>query len=219
MARRGDHSLQQIKDMVLTAAEELVVEGGLSQLRVRNIAIKIGYTVGSIYMVFENMDDLILHIKGRTLDEMADLMENIQCSGSEQCLEKLAGIYIKFASQNFNRWTMVFDHRLPENVEIPEWYQRKVDRLHRVFETKFALLQPELSASQHKQTALAFLGGIHGICVFMLTTQLGGLKSEDMEESIVLIVKRFVHDRLTDPVTSRVAEPKTSQKKLLLATA
>ena len=34
--------------------------------------MEIGYTVGSIYMVFENMADLIIHVKGRTLDDIAE---------------------------------------------------------------------------------------------------------------------------------------------------
>jgi len=108
MARRGHHTLEQIKNMVLVAAEDLVVEGGLTQLRVRNIAVKIGYTVGSIYMVFESMDDLILHVKGRTLDILAEQMEQVKAPTAEQRLEELAGVYIKFANQNLNRWSMVF---------------------------------------------------------------------------------------------------------------
>jgi AcrR family transcriptional regulator len=194
MARRGHHTLEQIKNMVLTAAEDLVIEGGLPQLRVRNIAVKIGYTVGSIYMVFESMNDLILHIKGRTLDELAMQMDQVQCASPEQCLEELAGTYIRFASQNFNRWSLVFEHHLPEGVQNPEWYQRKVDSIYKKFEAHFALLSPESGASQHKQSALAFFGGVHGICVFMLSTQLGCLNDNDLEESVVLLIRRFIHD-------------------------
>lgn len=194
MARRGHHTLEQIKNMVLVAAEDLVVEGGLPQLRVRNIAVKIGYTVGSIYMVFDNMNDLILQIKGRTLDDLAEQMGQVECSNCEQCLERLSSTYIKFASQNLNRWSMVFEHRLPEGTVVPEWYQKKVDNIYSKFEAQFAMIAPELTASQRRQTALAFFGGVHGICVFMLTTQLGGLSEKDLEESVVLLIKRFIHD-------------------------
>lgn len=194
MARRGHHTLGQIKNMVLVAAEELVVEGGLAQLKVRNIAVKIGYTVGSIYMVFEGVTDLILHIKGRTLDTIAEQMEQVQVPNPEQGLEGLADVYIRYASQNLNRWSIVFEHRLPENIEIPEWHQEKPDNLYGKFEAQYALLAPELSSAQRRQTALAFLGGIHGICVFMLTTQFGGLNSDDFKESVVLLTRRFNHD-------------------------
>jgi AcrR family transcriptional regulator len=52
MARRGHHTLEEIKNMVLATAEDLVVQGGLPLLTARRIATKINYTVGSIYMVF-----------------------------------------------------------------------------------------------------------------------------------------------------------------------
>lgn len=194
MARRGHHTLEQIKSMVLVAAEDLVVQGGLSQLRVRNIAAKIGYTVGSIYMVFSNMDDLILHVKGRALDEIAEKMDKVQSPNAEQRLEELAGVYIRYATQNLNRWSLVFEHRLPEGSEIPAWYQHKLDTLYGKFETQFANISPELSSSQCRQTALAFLGGIHGICSLMLTTQLAGLNDNDLEESVTLLIRRFIHD-------------------------
>ncbi len=194
MARRGHHTLDEIKEMILLAAEQLVVQGGLTQLRIRNIAAKIGYTVGSIYMVFENMDDLIMHVKGRSLDEMTGQMQQIHAVNPEQSLEALADIYIKYASQNLNRWSLVFEHRLPENVEIPYWYQKKIDKLYSQFEEQFAALAPGLSSRQCRQTALAFLGGIHGICSLILTSQLAGFNDNDLEESVILLIRRFVHD-------------------------
>jgi len=209
MARRGHHTLEQIKNMVLIAAEDLIVQGGLPQLRVRNIAAKIGYTVGSIYMVFESMDDLILQIKGRSLDAITEEMDQIQCSHPEHCLEELAGVYIRYASQNLNRWSMVFEHRFPEGMEVPSWYQKKLDNFYGKFETYFAILYPELSPAQHRQTALAFLGGIHGVCVLMLTTQLGGLNDNDLEESVILLIRRFIHDGWMNSV-SGITPPKNN---------
>ncbi len=216
MARRGHHTLEQIKNMVLVAAEDLVVDGGLAQLRVRNIAVKIGYTVGSIYMVFDSMNDLILHIKGRTLDAITEQMDQAECSSPEQCLEALAGVYIHYASENLNLWSMVFEHRMPEDAEIPEWYQKKVDNLYGKFEAHFALIAPELSYTQRRQTALAFLGGVHGICVFMLTTQLGGLNKNDLEESVILLIRRFIHDGWMGSM-SGIAPPKQANVRLAIA--
>lgn len=207
MARRGHHTLEQIKNMVLVAAEDLVVQGGLPQLRVRNIAAKIGYTVGSIYMVFENMDDLILQIKGRSLDEISGQMDRVKAPNAEQHLEELAGIYIRYASQNLNRWSLVFEHRVPEGCAVPSWYQKKLDNVYGKFEEQFALISPESTSSQCRQTALAFLGGIHGICSLMLTNQLAGLNDNDLEESVILLIRRFIHDGWMNAM-SRMAPPK-----------
>ena len=192
MARRGDHTLEQIKEMVLIAAEDLIVKEGLPQLTIRKIAAKIGYTVGSIYMVFEGMNDLILHIKGKILDTLTEQIEQIETGKAEQRLQEMAGIYVRFASQNLNRWSMIFEHRLPKEVTIPNWYQKKLDNLYGAFETQFTMLAPDLSPSQRKQTALAFLGSIHGICILMLTSQSTGLKESDLGAITKLLVSQFV---------------------------
>jgi AcrR family transcriptional regulator len=62
MARRSEHTQEQIKELILTAAETIIVKQGVAALTVRKIAQEIGYTVGSIYMVFANMQDLMMHI-------------------------------------------------------------------------------------------------------------------------------------------------------------
>ncbi len=178
--------------MVVGAAEDLILKGGLPQLTVRKIAAKIGYTVGSIYMVFENMDDLTLHIKGRTLDAIAEKMSEVQSPSAEQNLDALARVYIKFATQNLNRWSMVFVHRVPEEAEVPGWYQKKLDNVYEKIEAQFVILAPELSRAQRRQMALAYLGGIHGICVLMLPTQIAGLSNKDMEKSASLLTRLFV---------------------------
>jgi AcrR family transcriptional regulator len=194
MARRGHHTLAQIKEMIILAAEELIEEGGLTQLRVRNIASKIGYTVGSIYMVFDSMDELILHLKGRTVDVIVQEMSNVTCHSTEQCLEMLAMTYIDYARTNLNRWSMVFEHRVPESMEVPEWYKLKVNRLHNKFEEQFEMLVPGIPPQEKSRMALAFLGGVHGICVLMLTRQLSNFNENELDESIVLLVRRFMHD-------------------------
>ncbi|NOR68647.1 MAG: TetR family transcriptional regulator, partial [Methylomarinum sp.] len=123
MARRSEHSQEEIKEMVLKAAEVIVVEEGFSELKVRKVAMEIGYTVGSIYMVFDNMADLIMHVKGRTLDDIAEQLKVvINDANAEQTIVQLAKTYLSFASQNFNRWRMIFEHQLAEDAVVPDWY-------------------------------------------------------------------------------------------------
>ena len=129
MPRRSEHSLEQLKAMVLDAAEAIVIKEGFSELKVRKIAMEIGYTVGSIYMVFANMADLIMHINARTMDTIAVQLEQVQETNIEQSIETLAMIYLRYASQNFNRWRHSFEYYLPADTEIPGWYQQKIDNL------------------------------------------------------------------------------------------
>ena len=192
MARRSEHSLEELKAMVLDAAEIIVIEEGFSALKVRKIAMEIGYTVGSIYMVFANMADLIMHINARTLDAIAAQLEQVQDRSAEQSIETLAMTYLSYASQNFNRWCNTFEYPLPTDAEIPDWYQEKVDNVFATVQARFTELAPELSEDHGKRAARALWCGVHGICMLSLTGKQDKAGINDIEETIVLLVRNFM---------------------------
>jgi AcrR family transcriptional regulator len=192
MARRSEHSLEELKALVLSAAETIVIEEGFSALKVRTIAMEIGYTVGSIYMVFTNMADLIMHINAGTLDTIAVQLEQVKEGKAERSIETMASSYLRYASQNFNRWHPVFDYSLSADSKITDWYQEKVDRVFSLFEVPFLELAPALSEDQRKRAVRALWFGVHGICALSLTGQRDKADIDDIEETIALLVKNFM---------------------------
>jgi AcrR family transcriptional regulator len=188
MARRNKHSLEEIREMVLDAAETIIINDGYSALTVRKIAMDIGYTVGSIYMVFANMADLLIHIKANTVDELTEQLQQVQVSPPEQQIAELAKAYLHFAEQNFNRWTLIYIL----DIETPEWYRQKVDGVFSLVEVPFAQLAPDSSAQQHKQAARALWSGVHGICTLSLTGKLDAEGINEVENAIVLLVESFI---------------------------
>jgi AcrR family transcriptional regulator len=192
MARRSEHSLEELKKLILDAAETIVIEEGFPALKVRKIAVEIGYTVGSIYMVFANMADLILHINARTLDAIAAQLEQVHDRKSEQSIETLARTYLSYASKNFNRWRNIFEFSLPADAEAPDWYQEKVDNVFTVVHVRFTELAPELSEDHRKRAAKALWCGVHGICMLSLTGKEDMAGINNIEETIVLLVRNFM---------------------------
>ena len=193
MARRSEHSQEEIKEMVLKAAETIVIEEGFAELKVRKIAMEIGYTVGSIYMVFDNMADLIMHVKGRTLDDIANQLSQVANGDTaEKNIEQLAKTYLVYAEQNFNRWSMIFEHRLAENEVVPEWYQQKVDHVFSVVESQFKKLSTTHTDEQRQQAARALWSGVHGICTLSLTGKLDLVGVKNVENTVELLVDSFI---------------------------
>jgi AcrR family transcriptional regulator len=203
MARRSEHSLEEIKEMVLKAAEAIVINEGFSALTMRKIAMEIGYTVGSIYMVFANMSDLVLHLNARTLDDIAAALAEAPDRDAEHCIEELAKIYLRYASRNFNRWSMIFEHKLPKDVKVPDWYQVKIDHVFSRFEAQFGKLAPRCSDSEKKRVARALWGGIHGISILSLSGKLDIVGVEDVEDSVVLLVRNFISGWMQNNWTDR----------------
>ncbi|MGR9013054.1 MAG: TetR/AcrR family transcriptional regulator [Gammaproteobacteria bacterium] len=188
MARRNKHSLEEIRQMVLDAAETIIINEGYSALKVRRIAMDIGYTVGSIYMVFDNMADLVIHIRANTVDNLIKQLQQVPCCDSEQYIVELAKAYLQFAGRNYNRWSMIF----VQDAEIPEWYQDKINRLYSQIETQLAKLAPDCSSLQQRQAAQAVWNGVHGVCSMSLTGKQDAKDISDVENTVVLLVESFI---------------------------
>lgn len=188
MARRSEHSLDEIKEMVLDAAETIVINEGYAALTARKIALEIGYTVGSIYMVFANMADLVMHIKANTVDDLSSQLQQVPSCAPERYVAELAKAYLKFAEQNFNRWSLIF----MQDANVPEWYQYKIERIFSRIEAQFAQLAPSCSMQQSKQAARALWSGVHGICTLSLTGKPDAVDITDVERAIVLLVESFI---------------------------
>ena len=175
MARRSDHSREELREMVLTAAEKIVVEQGYEGLSARKVATAIGYTVGTLYLVFENLDDLILNINARTLDRLHARLSEIQASTDDASnyLMQLGQAYILFADDDPHRWAMVFEHRSSDGQAVPEWYREKIMRMFAMVEDGLEPLVKGRSRREVTQAARALWGGVHGICILALTDNLG----------------------------------------------
>lgn len=193
MARRSEHSQEEIKEMVLKAAETIVIEDGVGELKVRRVAMDIGYTVGSIYMVFDNMADLMLHIKGRTLDDIAKhLKQGVGAGSAENTIVQLSKNYLLFATENYNRWNMIFEHRQTEQELIPDWYQEKVNTVFMLVELQFERLSTSTDSEQNKLAARALWSGVHGICTLSLSGKMGLLGLNNIESTVLLLVDSFI---------------------------
>ncbi|MDH5325970.1 MAG: TetR/AcrR family transcriptional regulator [Gammaproteobacteria bacterium] len=194
MARRSDHSKDEIREMALAAASALADRHGLSGISARKVATDIGYTVGTLYLVFKNLDDVILHVNAQTLDQLfSQLREATQdCKEPTQCILAMARAYVGFATRYPKRWSMVFEHNLPEGEPVPDWLALKVNDMFELVETQLISLIPPQheigvggsdlvnnSTSERQQVSRTIWCGVHGICALAVTGKLeiGGAES------------------------------------------
>ena len=194
MARRSDHSREELREMVLSAAEQIVVEQGYQGLSARKVAAAIGYTVGTLYLVFENLDDLILHINARTLDRLHARMTEIQANAGDATdyLLQLGEVYIAFADDDPHRWAMVFEHRFSGDQVVPAWYQEKIARMFAMVEEGLEPLANDRTGQEITQAARALWGGVHGICILALTDNLGVVGVESMQDMTQSLISNYL---------------------------
>ncbi|MES9922658.1 MAG: TetR/AcrR family transcriptional regulator [Candidatus Thiodiazotropha endolucinida] len=170
MGRRGEHSKLEIECMALEAAETIIENEGYAGLSARKVATAIGYTVGSLYFVFRNLDELVLRINGRTMDQLYAVLVNAlaDCRYPQRCLLALGTAYLDFAAQHPHRWRMIFEHR-PRDEETPtEINKDKMERCYELVEKQLKALaaRPE---EEIVLAARALWSSVHGIAAMTIT--------------------------------------------------
>jgi AcrR family transcriptional regulator len=194
MARRSDHSRDELKEMALSAAEQIVAQQGYEKFSARKVATAIGYTVGTLYLVFENLDDLVLQVNARTLDrlhaQMMEAQENTM--NAREYLLQLGEIYIRFANEDPHRWAMVFEHRLADGRAVPAWYQEKIKRMFAMVEGGLEPLAGSRPPEERIQAARVIWGGVHGICTLALTDNLGIAGVDSVQELTHSLISNYL---------------------------
>lgn len=189
MSRRNDHTREQLREMVIVAARALVQSEGREGLSARRLAERIGYTVGTLYNIFYNLDDIIMHVNGQTLDEIYQRLRPIpvQYTRPNRILIELAREYARYARENFALWSLVF-HQTPTQ-RLPDWYQDKFKRIFALVENVVVALSGETKKEDAISAAHVLWAGLHGICALSLNGKLPlntGRNQEELCESLVM---------------------------------
>lgn len=192
MARRNDHTKEDLKELILDSAEKIVIRNGYEDLTARKLAQKIGYTPGTIYSFFKNLDDLILNINANTLDEIYD---QIKCalnksSNPEKQIGSVAEIYQNYCNDKYNKWELLFEYRYNKKEAMPQWYQEKVLRIFELIQKPIEQLSN--SKKNAENTTRVFWASLHGIMILAAKSKLDITKSKPAEELIKIFLKTFI---------------------------
>ena len=176
--------------MALNAAEALVASEGFKGLSTRKVASAIGYTVGTLYLVFESQEDLVLQLNGRTLDALYEWMRARRGDAAtpRDNLLALADAYIAYAESETPRWNMLFEYVVAEGSELPQWYQVKLGKVFGLVEAVLKPLTPQHSETELQQAARVLWASVHGICTLKIRHRMdlaGGQTTGQMAQMLV----------------------------------
>jgi len=186
MARRNDHSREQIQQMAIAAATAILNEEGASQLSTRKVAGAIGYTVGTLYLVFKNLDELLLHVNAATLDELrGDILSQADTQAQPQAqIKAMAYAYLNYARMHYARWSLLYSHRLPEGTVIPGWFEDKIRQIFSLVEAPLKQIQADMAQKDILCATRVLWSGVHGVCELALNEKLS-LGDEVAAEALI----------------------------------
>jgi len=194
VARRSDHSRDELYRLATVAARKIVETRGIEALTARSVADAIGYSPGTLYNVFDNFEALIVRLNGSTLDKLHDELSAIPRMGRPaQDLRALLAAYLGFQEANPNLWTALFGYSLAPGHPLPDWYTAKVERVLGLVE---AALEPLFAPGEREDlgnAARILWASVHGICSLSLTGKLRTVTTQSLEEMTETLMACFVY--------------------------
>jgi len=180
MARRSDHTREELHGMFLEAALATTREHGVDAVTARSLATAIGYSPGTIYQVFENLDDVIVQLKVIILDQLIARLDEAPARGTpEQRILALVGIYVAFAAQEAHLWHALFEAGPPSGAALPDSFGGHISRgLARVEKELVPLFKAGDKAGPAR-AATTIWAGLHGIIALARSTAVSRASGQD----------------------------------------
>jgi AcrR family transcriptional regulator len=119
IATRKQREKLEMRRAVLEAAKEIFLEKGFYSASIRNIAEKIEYSPGTIYLYFKDKNDIFhaLHEEGFT--KLLGMMQPLQhVANPMERLIAMGKVYIEFAYTNKDLYDLMFIMEAPIHAEI-----------------------------------------------------------------------------------------------------
>lgn len=180
MGRRSDHSRDELRDLILAAGERLMAEVGFQNFSAREVAKRIGYTIGTIHNVFGNVDRLVTAINTRAFDQWADELEEALAHAGADRIAALVKAYFRFALQNPKRWAAIYDHR-PAHETITEAQHETRGRLLKIVAGEVATALGKPLDDRIGTFARSLVATVHGHCSFAVTGSWAAMGQHDVE--------------------------------------
>ena len=169
MARRNDHTHQEIRDMALDNVKVFLGEHSHHELSLRKLAKSIGYVPSTLVNIFGSYNLLLLNSIAQTLDElMQQVNQGVDNSATpEEALKTIAYCYYEFAKYHPNRWKLVFQHNM-NGEKLPDWQENRISQMMMVLEGIIKTINPHKCGSDVEKSSRVIWASVHGITLLSL---------------------------------------------------
>ncbi len=154
--------------MIVVEAHRLMAETGFAAFSAREVARRVGYSVGTIYNVFDNLDHLLIAINSRTFELWTEyLRQRLEGSHGDR-IRALVQAYFDFAREHPKLWMAIYDHRLPAGMAMPDRDMEKRRALTQIVFDEIARELPTQAESDVEHLARSLIATVHGHCTYEL---------------------------------------------------
>ncbi|MFZ4807019.1 MAG: TetR/AcrR family transcriptional regulator [Hyphomicrobiaceae bacterium] len=195
MGRRSTHKPEELKDLIIRTALSVIEQEGIGGLSARTIAGQIGYSPGTLYNLFKNLDALVFHVEVRILDDLTSQLMTAQTGvAPEARLRRVAFAYLAFAEDRPRAWSLLFEHFVDSPAAVPGSYTDRLELVVKVIEHAIRSGSgSEDNEALQRAARLAFctLTGISAMAVSPKLVRIGHDDAQRMIEQFLIEHMRY----------------------------
>lgn len=124
IASRKQREKEEMRQLILDAARNLFLEKGYHETSIRNIAEKIEYSPGTIYLYFKEKDEIFHSLHEEGFRKLTAMMLPLQFVADPfERLKALGKVYMDFAINNKDFYDLMFILQAPMNLEEEDCWE------------------------------------------------------------------------------------------------
>ena len=186
-----------LRESLIAIAQATVATHGLAGLKAREVARAAGCALGAIYLVFPDLDALILAVNDRTLSAIdAAICASLDCEDAAPSetdpgrqLVVLSCAYLDYALAHPRLWAALFNHTLSPGESVPDEYRAHQAHLFSYVEAPLSVLCPSLDAAERALAARTLFSAVHGIVSLGVDQKLSPIPVQDLRNQLADFVQ------------------------------
>ncbi|MBQ7304558.1 MAG: TetR/AcrR family transcriptional regulator [Alphaproteobacteria bacterium] len=187
-------SKDNIQSNLVNKGRELIKEKGSNFLTARKLSEASGYSVGTIYNQFGNMDNFIVIQNYLTLEELYYRLSALQSAGtSYQRLNLYVKEFINFVLENKNLWFLVHNfHLLNNNRHFSRIYLKRVIQITKLVEEAFKNLFPNVEVPERMLSIQILWLSLFSLSSFLTTDILDSFNKINKQTLCELLLNTYL---------------------------
>lgn len=186
-----------LKDKIVDAARKVLLSEGYRNLSLRKIAGSIDVSATSIYLHFENKDDLVHTLIGESIERLNRQLEVAAAEPGNPIakLERLARAYVRFGMKHPREYQIIY---LVSSDEMARYPKKKFREARKGYEIVINVLEEAKKAGltegrKPRIAAYTFWAQLHGVMSVVLSKRLDTRieQNEFIEEAIEHIISGY----------------------------
>ena len=197
MASKTQQRREDLKLKLTDAAEQIITDHGVAAIKARDLAGVAGCSVGAIYNVFGDLNDLIMAVNGRTFRRLG---EHVSASLRESDADAqgrliiMAHAYLDFAAENTLAWRALFDLQMSADMNVPAWYLKELGDVFALIAAPLRELFPDWTDERVDLMTRALFSSVHGVVLLGLEKRISAVPMDQIRDMLAVVLSNITSE-------------------------